>query len=123
MMKRFLTALVAMLSLVLVACQQPTSQSEQTEMGQVQLIVTTPKTKTDEKVTFQAGQTIMDVLKANYDVEETDGFITAIDGVKQDEAKQLYWLFDLNDEMAPKAADQIQVKDGDKIAFYQKSFE
>ena len=58
-----------------------------------------------------------------YKFEEKDGFITSIDGHAQDEAKGLYWMFKVNGEMAPKAANQITVKDGDKLEFYQEVYQ
>lgn len=64
----------------------------------------------------------MDVLKANYKVKEKGGFITAIDGLSQDEKAGRYWMFDVNNKLAPKSADKIKVKDGDKIEFYQKVY-
>jgi len=35
----------------------------------------------------------------------------------------LYWMFKVNGEMAPKAANQITVKDGDKLEFYQEVYQ
>jgi len=37
--------------------------------------------------------------------------------------KGLYWMFKVNGEMAPKAANQITVKDGDKLEFYQEVYQ
>ncbi|MFC3928194.1 DUF4430 domain-containing protein [Streptococcus caprae] len=119
-MKKYLTSLIVFLSaLFLVACGNSTASKDE---GQVNLVVTLDTNKVDETVDFDEGDTVMDVLKDNYDVTEKDGFITAIDGVSQDESKGLYWMFDVNGEMAPKAADQIEVKDGDVIEFYQEVY-
>ncbi|MGT2742872.1 DUF4430 domain-containing protein [Streptococcus plurextorum] len=125
MRKWFKWFTLLLLSLMLVACgnsganQQTSTQSQ----GKVHLIVTIDTNTIDEQVAFDEGDTVMDVLKANYAVEETDGFITAIDGQEQNPAEKLYWMFDVNGEMAPKAANQIKVQDGDKIEFYQEKFE
>lgn len=75
-----------------------------------------------EKVVYHKGDTVLDVLKANYKVKEKDGFITSIDGISQDETKGLYWMFKVNNKLAPKAANQIKVKKNDKIEFYQEVY-
>ncbi|ERL21791.1 PF14478 domain protein, partial [Streptococcus pyogenes GA06023] len=68
------------------------------------------------------GDTVLEILKDNYEVKEKDGFITAIDGIEQDTKANKYWLFKVNGKMADKGADQITVKDGDSIEFYQEVF-
>ena len=76
----------------------------------------------DEMGSISDSYTVMDVLKANYKVKETNGFITSIDGKQQDEKAGLYWMFKVNGKLASKAANQIKAKDGDKIEFYQKVY-
>ncbi|AND79007.1 DUF4430 domain-containing protein [Streptococcus pantholopis] len=123
-MKKISRLIVTVLSfIVLTACSTDSapssSNSASSDTGTVQLIVQEDSNTIDETVTFEKGDTVMDVLQDNYEVEETDGFITAIDGITQDEEAGKYWMFTINDELAPKAADQIKVKNGDKIEFYQ----
>lgn len=116
--------LLTIVSLFLVACANGKATQETSTESQLtaRLVVTIDTNKIDEKVTFSKGDTIMDLLKANYEVTEKDGFITAIDGQEQDEKEGIYWMFDLNGELAPKAADQIELNDGDTVEFYQKKF-
>lgn len=126
-MKKFLKLLVLALSLMLlVACGNSRADKSKTtassSSGTVRLIVKEDTNTIDEKVSFKKGDTVMAVLKANYKVKEKDGFITSIDGVSQDKEKGLYWMFKVNDKMAPKAADKIKVKKNDKIEFYQEVY-
>ena len=79
--------------------------------------------KSEKTVAVEEGKTAMDALKKAYKVEEKEGFITSIDGHAQDEAKGLYWMFRVNGEMAPGGADQITLKDGDKLEFYQEVYQ
>ncbi|MGT2682403.1 DUF4430 domain-containing protein [Streptococcus porci] len=120
----FKFVLLTIVSLFLVACANGKATQETSTESQLtaRLVVTIDTNKIDEKVTFSKGDTIMDLLKANYEVTEKDGFITAIDGQEQDEKEGIYWMFDLNGELAPKAADQIELNDGDTVEFYQKKF-
>ncbi|MEX2805123.1 DUF4430 domain-containing protein [Streptococcus sp. H31] len=127
-MKKISKLIMTALSfIVLTACSTDStatsSNSASSDTGTVQLIVQEDSNTIDENVTFEKGDTVMDVLQDNYEVEETDGFITAIDGIKQDEEAGKYWMFTINNELAPKAADQIKVKNGDKIEFYQDVYD
>lgn len=80
--------------------------------------------KVDEtkKVTIKKDQTLLEALKDTFKVEEKSGFITSIDGKKQDETAKKYWMFDINGKMADKGAADIHLKKGDKVAFYLGSF-
>lgn len=130
-MKKHLTLSVLILaSLSLAACGQKTEttassapSSSEVVKQTITLTVETPEGKKEETLSFKTGETVMDVLKASHEVEETDGFITAIDGVTQDESKGLYWLFEVNGEMAPKAANQIELTANDTVRFYQEVFQ
>lgn len=69
-----------------------------------------------KEVTAEEGMYLLDVMKDTYDIEETDGFISSIEGYEQDEAENRYWLYYVNGESgevgaaeyAPEAADQIE---------------
>ncbi|MBF7094000.1 DUF4430 domain-containing protein [Streptococcus sp. HF-1907] len=126
MKKVFNLLLVGLMSLVLVACGNSgatkTSASSSAESLKIQLVVKEDTNTIDEKVTADKGDTVMDVLKDNYKVVEKDGFITSIDGISQDEKAGKYWMFKVNGKMAPKAADKIKVKNGDKVEFYQEVY-
>ena len=123
-MKKILSFLTLFLSfLLLTACAQSESTgSRSSKELKVQLIVTVGTNTTDEVVTFEKGDTVMDVLKANYKVKETNGFITSIDGKQQDEKAGLYWMFKVNVNLVYKDEKQNKAKDGDKIEFYQKVY-
>ncbi|MDK6805772.1 DUF4430 domain-containing protein [Aerococcus sp. UMB7834] len=123
MKKQWLLLLTSMA--LLGACQQPADdkaadqssaqteeQAKQEATFSIQPLEGEAETK---QVTFQEGDKVLDVLKANFDVEEDKGFVKAINGVSQDEDKQAYWMFYVNGEMAPKGADQIELKAGDKV--------
>jgi translation initiation factor 1 (eIF-1/SUI1) len=62
-----------------------------------------------------AGQTAMQALERVAEVEKASGgkFVTAIEGVSQDEKKKLAWLFYVDGEMAEKGATEIRLQPGD----------
>lgn len=118
-----------LLLLVLVGCSQTTLSPKTTSSSSTEAVKTTAKliVKKDEKVleknvTFKKGESVLDLLKTTYTIEDKDGFITSIDGLKQDESANKYWMFKINDEVASKGAKDITVKNGDKIEFYQETF-
>ncbi|MGT2933367.1 DUF4430 domain-containing protein [Streptococcus catagoni] len=122
MKKYSITLFLSLLSLCLVACQNPNtnhSKESSESKGIARLIVKEDTNIIDEKVRFKKGDSALDLLKANYKVKEKNGYITEIDGHKEKPAQKKYWLFKINDKLASKAANEEKVKNGDKIEFYQ----
>lgn len=62
-------------------------------------------------------QSLMTAMKKHFKVEETKGFINSINGHKQDAAKNIYWMYDVNGKQAPKGAKETFPKKGDKVVF------
>ncbi|MBZ2025196.1 DUF4430 domain-containing protein [Streptococcus sanguinis] len=132
-MKKIFSLLTLAFALLLVGCgssQTNTDKSSSSADSSVKKelkisisIAPEGQEKSEKTVAVEEGKTAMAALKKAYKVEEKDGFITSIDGHAQDEAKGLYWMFKVNGEMAPKAANQITVKDGDKLEFYQEVYQ
>lgn len=131
MKTRFKLLLLVLASFALVACgsettgqttKESTPSSSEVVKQTITLTLETPDGKTEETLSFKKGDTVLDILKAHHEVEETDGFITAIDGIAQDESKGLYWMFDINGTMAPQAASQMELMANDTIRFYQEVF-
>lgn len=56
-------------------------------------------------------------LKKAWKVQETKGFITSIDGKKQNPKKKIYWTYTINGKWANKGADQQAVANEDKVKF------
>ncbi|RMC52103.1 DUF4430 domain-containing protein [Lactobacillus sp. ESL0228] len=61
--------------------------------------------------------TVMTGLKKAWRVESTNGFVTAIDGKKQNPAKKIYWTYTINGKFANKGVTQQRVANHDKIKF------
>jgi Domain of unknown function (DUF4430) len=62
-----------------------------------------------------SGQTAMQALDRVAEIETDSGgkFVTAINGVKQDEDQKLAWLYYLNGKMAEKGATEVRLAAGD----------
>ncbi len=67
------------------------------------------------KTNVEPGQTAMQALERTADVEKDSGgkFVTAIEGVSQNEKKKLAWLFYVDGKMAEKGAAEIRLEAGD----------
>lgn len=65
----------------------------------------------------QDGKTALDLLKTSHEVKSEESsigsFVTAIDADAN--TNDTYWMFYVNDELAPVGADQYQSKSTDKI--------
>ena len=127
MMKKKLILGVSTLSalMLLGACQSNAKPATpQTEETMKATLTVKFEDKTDTKVvTFEKDDSVMDVLEEAHDIEEEEGMVTAIDGVRQNAAENTYWMYDVNDELAPKGAEEMTLSDGDTVTFYLETFD
>ena len=124
-MKKVVLGLISALSvLFLVACT-PSSQMdlEQEELLKASLVVDFGDKKDSIEVSFEQDDTVMDLLEDHFEVESEAGMVTAINGVSQDASSNTYWMYDINDELAPKGAEEMTISEGDTITFYLETFE
>lgn len=122
-MKKVLLSLTSLgLFLILAACGQETADSTEAVYSAT-LTVTFTDNTVQQEVTFEEGDSVMDVLEDYHEVEESNGMVTAIDGVSQDAASNTYWMYDVNGELAPKGAEEQLLAEGDTIEFYLETFE
>ena len=88
----------------------------QAEPGAVVFITTDcGATVVTAKTPVDAGQNAMRALDRVADIETDSGgkFVTAIEGVEQDEGKNLFWLYYVNGEPADKGAAEVKLAAGD----------
>ena len=134
MMKKWLLLLSA--SFILTACgEQTTETSTDTTSQETSSVIEDASTEDavtvevtisvtedgeliengEQVVEVEEGALLLDVMKENFEIEETDTFINAINGVEQDATANKWWLFDVNGEMAQKGAAETELKAGDLI--------
>lgn len=73
-------------------------------------------------LSFKDGDSLFDVLKENYSIEDDEGMITAIDGHAQDAKNNKYWVFTINDEQVNVEAKDAKLKNGDRVVFKLEQF-
>lgn len=124
-MKKALLLAAALMSVSIFAgCQNTTNQnteqtsSEQAAKQSAQITIKADGKETaNQTVDFKEGDSLYEVMEQNFTIKADDGFITEIDGQKQDQKASKYWTFTINGEMATKGAKDIQLKNGDKVNF------
>lgn len=130
-MKKSFNLLALSLALVTLAACSTTNNSTTTESSSSSQVSQVKATFTiresDDKVskkevTFTENQTVMDVMKKEFTIEETNGLITSIDGVSQDQATNTYWMYTVNGQVAEKGAAETTLSNGDQVEFYLQAF-
>lgn len=95
-----------------------TSSQEKAEVVHVTISVSVDGEAIDDgtqELELEEGTNLLEAMKEHYEIEETDTFITAINGHSQDTDAGKYWLFDLNGEMAPTGANDTVLQEGDVV--------
>ena len=75
------------------------------------------KTVATKNTTLKKNDKVITVLKKNWKVEEAKGFITSIDGRKENQKKSIYWTYTVNGKKVNKLANQQTLKNNDKVQF------
>ena len=122
-MKKMLKPVILASSLFLLAACAKDDANKKPESDEVKVTVSVkPEGEKAEKkeVIVDQDDSVLDALDEAFDVEDDDGFVTEIDGHKQNPARNLYWMYKVNDKMATKGAEENIVKNGDQIEFYQE---
>ena len=124
-MKKVVLGLISFSAVLFLAACGSSSQTavEQEEQFQATLVVDFGDKVDSQEISFEQGDTVMDILEEYFEVESEAGMVTAIDGVSQDAAANTYWMYDINDELAPKGAEEMTISEGDTITFYLETFE
>ncbi|MBD5091035.1 MAG: DUF4430 domain-containing protein [Lactobacillus sp.] len=70
-----------------------------------------------KQTTLKKNDKVITGLKKNWKVEEAKGFITSIDGRKENQKKNIYWTYTVNGKKVNKLANQQTLKNNDKVQF------
>lgn len=134
--KKFFAALLFSILLILVGCQNgadnnttkengnttnqgtDTAQEEEVQAltASIELLDLEDNEVDAKTVEFEEGQSLMDVLKENYEVDETDGFINGVDELVANSEEQQFISIEVNGELAVVGANELILEDGDEIS-------
>jgi len=76
-----------------------------------------------KEIIIKDGALLGDVMADNFDIEEENGMIISIDGKKQDNKEQKYWIYTVNGKEAEIGANDYILEDGDKVEWNLSKFE
>ncbi|MDF0479119.1 DUF4430 domain-containing protein [Vagococcus sp. PNs007] len=91
-------------------------KAENEQKATIQVIVD-DKEEAKKEVTFEEGQSLAEVMDANFDMADDNGMVSSIDGHEQNVDDNKYWLFDINGKPATKGASDTELKTGDEVAW------
>ncbi|UOQ42668.1 DUF4430 domain-containing protein [Halobacillus salinarum] len=117
---------------VLAGCQsqdeaeQAGSSTEEKQEVSVHVTISTnngEKELADKELSVEEGKTLMEMMKNKFEVKESDGYITGIEGVTADESKKQAWMYTVNGEEATVGASEYELKSGDEVVFDMHKWE
>ncbi|WP_367378659.1 DUF4430 domain-containing protein [Enterococcus gilvus] len=104
------------------SAKETIASSEKVEEKASITLIDGDKELSKKQVSFEKGQSLFDVLKETYAVEDDNGMITSIDGHAQDEKNNKYWVFTINDEQVNSGAKDVTLKKDDRVVFKLEQF-
>lgn len=119
MKKRITVLLMSLLLLIgVIAPAATTTADAKTKNIKVAYVLKKNKKQIAKKtVTLKKNATVMTGVKKGWKVTEKGGFISAIDGKKQNNKKKIYWTFTVNGKKVNVAANKKKLKNKDKVTF------
>ncbi len=127
--------LLVMTGLLLSACagnqaEQPTENHAQHQNQEHAITIMLTKDNKQEvmeekHVEITEGQTVMDVMKAHYQVTTAynDAFITGINGIEGNEKDKTAWFYSVNGMEGTVGANEYQLQPGDLLQFDFRKWE
>ncbi|WP_394019314.1 DUF4430 domain-containing protein [Anaerococcus cruorum] len=122
---KYLFSFLTVTTLTLTGCSnQASNQTEETVAENPQATdveITIKDTVNDKEITKEEAKIdengLKDYLEKNHKAVFKDGMMTELDGISQDESKNQYWMYYVNDQMAEVGIGDYVPKDGDKVEF------
>ncbi|MDR1568614.1 MAG: DUF4430 domain-containing protein [Streptococcaceae bacterium] len=117
-MKKRSLAIIAifLVSISLTACKAGGKKTA----AQIQVTVSLTQDGQEQlkkKVTTSNGGSLLSLMKKTFHAKDDKGFITEINGIKQDAAQNKYWCFTINGKASSVGAGDVRLKAGEKYAF------
>lgn len=129
-LKKYLLGFALITTLTLTGCsnqadtqskEETNTESNQQAKATTNVEITIKDTVNDKEILSQEAQIdengLEDYLEKNHKAVFKDGMMTELEGIKQDEEQNQYWMYYVNDQMPEVGIGDYQVKDADKIEF------
>lgn len=103
------------------ASNTPTTVDQDQEV-QVVIIAQGEEVNTDTLM-VAADTTLMELMQQHYDLIVTaDGFVESIEGIEQEPEKNLYWVYEVNEEQVTEGAETFIPEENDTIIWELTAF-
>ena len=113
----YLAALLMLLGVFAPAAATPV-QAKSTKNIKVTYVLKKNKKQIAKKtLKIKKGATVTDGLTKGWKVSDKGGFISKIDGHKQNNKKKIYWTFTVNGKQVNVSADKKKLKNKDHVEF------
>lgn len=128
-MKRFLLSVIMGIGLLTAtACGQTEELNKPVEVEQVQQVIQIEVTGNDGEsysAEIESGEytSLMEALKAEFEVQENGGFITSIEDITPDENKKEFLAIYVDGEMAEKGANDLTLEEGQEVSIIVENWE
>lgn len=76
-----------------------------------------------KEVSFQEGDTLYDVTKRVFDIEESEGHIVSINGIHSIPSKNIHWAFFVNGKFIELGVDEIVLYANDDVVCALRDFD
>lgn len=119
-MKKFAAFLASFLMLlgVFAPATATTAQASATNNIKVTYTLKDNKKQIAKKtITLKKNSTVTQGLKKGWKVTDKGGFISEIDGHKQNNKKKIYWTYTVNKKQVNVSADKKKLKNHDRVEF------
>ncbi|MFD1471944.1 DUF4430 domain-containing protein [Companilactobacillus mishanensis] len=119
-MKKITSIIVALLLLIGIAAPATNAQAKSANNSKIKVTYTLKNNKKQigkKTITLKKNQSVMKGLKKGWKVDEKGGFVSAIDGHKQNDKKKIYWTFTVNKKQVNVGANKKKLHNKDKVEF------
>jgi hypothetical protein len=119
-MKKFAAFLASFLMLLGVFAPATVTTAQASATKNIKVTYTLKKNKKQiakKTITLKKNGTVTQGLKKGWKVNDKGGFISEIDGHKQNNKKKIYWTYTVNKKQVNVSADKKKLKNHDKVEF------
>ncbi|MDR0299122.1 MAG: DUF4430 domain-containing protein [Streptococcaceae bacterium] len=124
--KLSLLLLFAILSMGLVACSNISVTKESSTKNVVptanKILVKVMIAQKSKDYTVKSETNLLTFAKNQLAANEANGLINSVAGMKSDPTNKAYLMFKLNGKVSNVGAEEVKLKEGDKIEFYISKF-
>lgn len=103
---------------IVTGCVDKKDSNEASESISVRIKIFDGSEHEDKEITVSKDNNLLEIMKENFDIKVEGRKIISINGIKQDESNQRYWIVTVNGEELNVDLDQTRLNQGDVVEFH-----